>query len=701
MKHKKEKCKSIYENKKSRKKDKKKHKKQKKHDTLNSSDDDSNIEQEWVEKSVVQSEAMSQNVPTSTKTEKSCKREDWMNLNSIFPCVFNDKRSVNLDKHSDKCDLDKLGQSKKELNPYWKNDGNGLPNVDSMKSNTDQTEIDASWLKKSLRRAQEEAEREGKSLEEIAAHRWGSLDVIQSMIKKAEGKASKNNYKLKNDNVRYNEKYKLEERDYERPEKYKSKSRNQSEQDSTQANVYHEKRKQVYKRPIDDDYSANTSYNTHYSTTKRWQKVKTSDKTEDTPLKVSESKVTGVKYNSNVDNISNKEMNTVTESDLNKLGAKIVKAEIMGDTKLVAELKCQLKKAREFATNSIQLNESGKDQNVVLTRTDIKGITRPLERRSQSTDSLGNNKQRSVQTHNSGKRVLHYFDDDKYSLKELFQREKGRSTNEDDAIFSKIASKNMNMDEIFEEQITRVQSNSKQDEKDRLLAIKEDKRLSKSLDTCHWCIDSKYMLKHMIVAMDSEICLSLPTYTSLIEGHCIITPVQHIACQLQLDEDIWRRLKVFKQALYNMFAEENKYPVFYEVYKSRQKFLHMQLECVPLPKEIGELIPIYFKKALLECETEWSMNKKVINLERKDVRQAIPNGLSYFMVEFEIDKGYAHVIEDENMFPKTFAKEIIGGMLDLNHDVWRKPKGENFDRQREKVLKFLETWKKFDCTIVN
>ncbi|XP_076640675.1 putative ATP-dependent RNA helicase DDX55 homolog [Halictus rubicundus] len=378
--------------------------------------------------------------------------------------------------------------------------------------------------------------------------------------------------------------------------------------------------------------------------------------------------------------------------DLNKLGAKIVKAEIMGDTKLVAELKIQLKKARELATNA---------ETVILTRTDTKGVTRPLEYRNQSTDSSRSRKRKTVQTHNAGKRMLHYFDDDKYSLQQLFQREKGRSVDEDDAAFTKVASRNTNMDDIFEEQITRVQESSKRDQKDRSLAIKEHKRLSKSLDTCHWCIDSKYMLKHMIVAMDSEICLSLPAYTSLTEGHCMITPVQHIACQLHLDENTWEKLKAFKQALYNMFAEQNKYPVFYEVYKNRYKFVHMQLECVPLPKEVGELIPMYFKKALLECETEWSMNKKIVNLEHKDIKQTIPNGLSYFMVEFESGKGYAHVIEDEHLFPKNFAEEIIGGMLDLDHDVWRKPRKETFDRQREKVLKFVETWKNYDCTITD
>lgn len=40
-------------------------------------------------------------------------------------------------------------------------------------------------------------------------------------------------------------------------------------------------------------------------------------------------------------------------------------------------------------------------------------------------------------------------------------------------------------------------------------------------------------------------------------------------------------------------------------------------------------------------------------------------------------------------------------MLDLNRDIWRKPKKEHFDQQREKVLKFSETWKKYESEIKN
>lgn len=45
-----------------------------------------------------------------------------------------------------------------------------------------------------------------------------------------------------------------------------------------------------------------------------------------------------------------------------------------------------------------------------------------------------------------------------------------------------------------------------------------------------------------------------------------------------------------------------------------------------------------------------------------------------------------------------FYQEIVGGMIDSDHRLWRKPPKENFDEQRKKVLKFAEMWKPYDWT---
>lgn len=53
---------------------------------------------------------------------------------------------------------------------------------------------------------------------------------------------------------------------------------------------------------------------------------------------------------------------------------------------------------------------------------------------------------------------------------------------------------------------------------------------------------------------------------------------------------------------------------------------------------------------------EWSNNKKLVDLRGRDVRRAIPKGLPYFTVDFGMDSGFAHVIENEQLFPQNFAQ---------------------------------------------
>lgn len=76
--------------------------------------------------------------------------------------------------------------------------------------------------------------------------------------------------------------------------------------------------------------------------------------------------------------------------------------------------------------------------------------------------------------------------------------------------------------------------------------------------------------------------------------------------------------------------------------------------------------------------------------------KSIPKDLPYFAVSFGNEGGFAHIIEDERLFPRNFAEEVIGGMLDLDPGRWRKPSQENFNAQREKALDFLKMWKKYE-----
>lgn len=106
--------------------------------------------------------------------------------------------------------------------------------------------------------------------------------------------------------------------------------------------------------------------------------------------------------------------------------------------------------------------------------------------------------------------------------------------------------------------------------------------------------------------------------------------------------------QLFRRTLVHMFESQDLDCVFMEAHIYPRKQKHMVLECIPLPRELGDMAPIYFKvfmcsgislceyiwrcikqpfdylqKAIMECDEEWAMNKKVVDLSSKDIRQSV------------------------------------------------------------------------------
>ena len=86
----------------------------------------------------------------------------------------------------------------------------------------------------------------------------------------------------------------------------------------------------------------------------------------------------------------------MSEAEMNALGAKIIKAEMLGNDALAGKLKKKLEGAREAkarmeAEGATAAGEDGaqKEETVVLTRTDAKGMTRPVHATEVSGDLFG------------------------------------------------------------------------------------------------------------------------------------------------------------------------------------------------------------------------------------------------------------------------------------------------------------------------
>lgn len=110
----------------------------------------------------------------------------------------------------------------------------------------------------------------------------------------------------------------------------------------------------------------------------------------------------------------------LTDEQMNTIGAKMIKAELMGNEELAAKLKDKLEKAKAFKSSGQAAPQSRERESVVLSITNAAGTSRPVtqdsERKQRPQDRKKNKR---VETHKDGERTRYYADDDKYDIKQM------------------------------------------------------------------------------------------------------------------------------------------------------------------------------------------------------------------------------------------------------------------------------------------
>uniref|UniRef100_A0A2D4FGS7 CWF19-like protein 2 n=4 Tax=Micrurus TaxID=8634 RepID=A0A2D4FGS7_MICCO len=814
-----------------KKKHSKKHKREKKKKTKREKTDDSpdtssGSSEEWVEAPVAQSSSTEQawkvkkeESEETVENPTSIQRDEWMTLD-FMPVKTLSSASLRAEKQKEKIlkqqkaqENEQLLLSERELNPYWKDGGTGLPTeVSTSVKATTVEDGGLNWLRKSYQRMKEKSEREKRDLEEIVAERYGSVELFQSKLREAETAAvhkendrrdwqkckyseskrtSRDDKEKQEENnlgrfshkeqlkEKYNKVYSEEPKNYRGNEQTETKISRPSNKKFTAPNWTDTTRKDLhqlnhYEKPFSSSVKAaflkpsndgneggkQQRTSSQLSTprfmssgfqkpfydadvTPRWRKAQPKDeigkttpnekspemnkavtsKEEEPKEKGEQISEAAVEEKELVDNkpscsrsVSEDETPLIlSDEEMNKLGARIVKAELMGNNDLAAKLQSQLDKARMLKHSGAQAKarktdeKTGfqEDHEAILVRTDKSGRAWPVNIPEATLDHVGRRrKNQMIPTHVDKERIRYFQDDDNLDLKDLIRNEKMSTSQDQNKLFMRMASKFSDktdreyytLDDMFVSKAAKREESGKAEERERNQAIREHQQLAACMEKCPHCFGSFELPKHLIIAIGNKVYLSLPKYQSLTEGHCLITPMQHYIAATLLDEDIWEEIQVFRKTLVKMFEAEELDCVFLETNLSISKQYHMVYECIPLPKEVGDMAPIYFKKAIMESDEEWAMNKKLINLASKDVRKSVPKGLPYFSVDFGLQGGFAHVIENQYKFPRYFGKEIIGGMLDLEPRLWRKGLRENFEDQRKKVLHFAQKWKLYDFT---
>lgn len=209
-----------------------------------------------------------------------------------------------------------------------------------------------------------------------------------------------------------------------------------------------------------------------------------------------------------------------------------------------------------------------------------------------------------------------------------FESEKFTSAADQDMQFANIAGKHKNpnddLEDIFTDKVRKNIGENDIDKKERDRAIREHQEMERTLDACERCFDSPKLEKQLIVSLGKNVYLSLPWHEGLTNNHCLITPLAHVTCSTQLDDDVWQEVKEYMTALNRMFNSRKQDVIFFETARYLHRRPHLVIHCVP--SSDFEMAPFYFKKAIQESEAEWATNKQLVSLKDRDVRRAIPKG---------------------------------------------------------------------------
>ncbi|KAG0346485.1 hypothetical protein BG004_001652 [Podila humilis] len=403
--------------------------------------------------------------------------------------------------------------------------------------------------------------------------------------------------------------------------------------------------------------------------------------------------------------------NVLSQDQLNKLKAKALRAKLL-DLPNAAELEKEYEAAKKTAEDAASGRvNSTSDARVIVVQT----MGRSSGSSSPAPLGPGNSKhaKKKEVTHDSqGNRVGYEGEEGSLDLQELVRREKMSLDEGMDKEFARRVAR----DAAFKDDIDYMDDNAdkiartvkKSDAQLKSSAILDYKKTQSALDNCKMCYkdDGRTLPAMAVVSLGTRVYLGLPLTKEFLPGHCMIVPIQHVTSTLECDDDAWEEIRNFMKCLIQMHAAQDRAVIFSETVMNLKWHKHSVIECIPVPWEAGRAAPGYFKEAILSADEEWSQHKKLIETDAKvagngGFRRRLTSKLPFFHVWLgSPDKGYGHVIEDENRFQEYFVKEVLASICEMDASQWqrRNPRKIPVSENGVRVQEFKKTWQAWDWT---
>ena len=652
--------------------------------------------------------------------------------------------------------------SEKELNPYLKNGGDGLPPAQPTTTTAAAAgqqlpsvgDGGASWRMKALRRAQEQAGQQGHRLSTIVADRWGSLGDLTSEVAEREASHGMAHIKAAKDR----------RREFLPPRRPSTSSFGTGDEETYLSDV--KSIKSQMRRPSEVDLEkmswkrrereggsgresgrgaaeaekekvlagAASALNTFTNDGSFMDQFKTNTK-EENPIP-----------HDNDNDDKNGEKTTTTTTSKSELRhpphphpsshptTNIKKANVSAAAALKAKLTGRPPPPPPTTTEATK--------QIALPLVDAQGRAAPGAFGRETTSADADHKYRTskqVERFEGGERKRYYGDDDSVDLDTLVKRTKyGQIDDMDDVMAGNIAKRSrhgrfkdsdlpdadaeydydaglelMDTSKRASKEARRrgtVREEAASREKQR--QVREYSRFQSALDRCTLCFTSPSRPKHLTVAIGTAAYLALPQRGRLVPGHCRIISVEHLPSTRVADETTWTEIRNFKKCLLQMFGAQGMDVLFWETYLpssggggggggGNDARLHAVVECVPVPPDVFARAPMYFKKSVDDATEEWAQHasKKMIPTSVKGLRGCIPPNFPYFHVEFGLASGFVHVIDNVQEFDASFGRGVVAGLMGLPpEEMHRRGNRESESIQSRWVAEFRAQFEEYDWT---
>lgn len=172
----------------------------------------------------------------------------------------------------------------------------------------------------------------------------------------------------------------------------------------------------------------------------------------------------------------------------------------------------------------------------------------------------------------------------------------------------------------------------------------------------------------------------------------LILPIAHHPSTLELPDEVNEEIEKFKLALKKCFKKSlGQIAVFFE---RNFKSQHLQLQVVPIPKEMSENIKIAF-----EVHAEEDHLEIVEMPEHANLNQMAPAGTPYFYVEAGSKLRLFHRVQKG--FPLQFGREVLASTHLLKMEERIDWKACKVDKEEEIKIasEFRKLFEPYDFTL--